>query len=90
MPKIIYQSFKNDTLTFKVSKNTKKAVLYTSRYESPKGYNDHNKDRDQFQFIEIPLKNLSATVKIPDDVRVFYVNAVTDEGLEISSNIFTK
>ena len=90
MPRIVYQSFKDDTLTFKVSKNTAKAVLYTSRYESPKGYNDQAKDRDQFQFVEIPLKNLSATVKIPNDVKVFYVNAVTDEGLEISSNIFTK
>ena len=90
MPRIVYQSFKNDALSFKVSKNTQKAVLYTSKYESPKGFNDPVKDRDQFQFMEIPLNNQAATIKIPDDVRVFYVNAFTKEGLEISSNIYTK
>ena len=91
MPKVLEAVYKDNYLTFTVNVNTDSVVLYWTDDENPKGHSSGDPNQGtKWNSVPVPFNNNKGSVEIPLEAKVFYINAVSKEGLESSSEIYVK
>ena len=91
MPKVVSAIVNGKTLDFTVNKNTDYAVFFWTDDENPKGNPTGDpKQGTKWNASRIEVAHNKGSVEIPDEAKVFYVNAISKDGLQASSEIFVK